>query len=83
MTILLSERRAFGQPGIVPRWTRRAKDAVGTAYADSSRVWFTVARGMLNEVYFPLSLVRPSTTMVRACHCRDARDPGSFPHHAT
>lgn len=53
MTILLSERKAFGQPGIAPRWTHSAKDAVGTAYADSSRVWFTVARGILNEVYFP------------------------------
>ena len=53
MTILLSERKAFGHPGIAPRWTRSAKDAVGTAYADSSRVWFTVARGILNEVYFP------------------------------
>jgi glucoamylase len=53
VTILLSERKAFGRPGIAPRWTRSAKDAVGTAYADSSRVWFTVARGILNEVYFP------------------------------
>jgi glucoamylase len=53
VTILLSERKAFGQPGIPPRWTHSAKDAVGTAYADSSRVWFTVARGIVNEVYFP------------------------------
>ena len=53
MTILLTDRKAFGQPGIPPRWTRSAKDAVGTAYADSSRVWFTIARGILNEVYFP------------------------------
>jgi glucoamylase len=50
---LLAERKAFGQPGIAPRWTRSAKDAVGTAYAGSSRVWFTVGRGILNEVYFP------------------------------
>jgi len=53
MTILLSARQAFGRPGIAPRWTRSAKDAVGTAYAGSSRVWFTVARGIVNEVYFP------------------------------
>ena len=53
MTMLLSERKAFGHPGIAPRWTRSAKDAAGTAYADSSRVWFTVARGILNDVYFP------------------------------
>ncbi|HET6948531.1 MAG TPA: glycoside hydrolase family 15 protein, partial [bacterium] len=53
MAVLLTARRAFGQPGIAPRWTRSAKDAVGTAYATSSRVWFTMSRGMLNEVYYP------------------------------
>jgi len=43
----------FGKPGIEPRWTRGNKDAVGTAYSASSRVWFTLAAGILNEVYFP------------------------------
>src|SRR5688500_12277924 len=36
-----------------PRWSRSEKDAVGTAYATASRVWFTLARGILNEVYYP------------------------------
>lgn len=53
MTSLLSERKAFGHPGIAPRWTRSAKEAVGTAYSGSSPVWFTIARGILNEVYYP------------------------------
>src|SRR5687768_535167 len=53
MSTLLRARRAFGQPGIEPRWTRSAKDAVGTAYSASSRVWFTVSRGVVNEVYYP------------------------------
>ena len=53
MTTLLKDRRAFGGPGIEPRWTRSAKDAVGTAYSASSRVWFTVSAGILNEVYYP------------------------------
>ena len=44
---------AFGAPGIPPRWTRGGKDAIGTAYAASSRVWFTLAQGTLTEVYFP------------------------------
>src|SRR6476660_1154601 len=44
---------AFGKPGIEPRWTSGNKDAVGTAYSASSRVWFTLAAGILNEVYFP------------------------------
>ncbi len=44
---------AFGSPGLEPRWTSSKKDAVATAYAASSRVWFTVSHGTLNEVYFP------------------------------
>ena len=44
---------AFGAPGLEPRWTSSRKDAVGTAYATASRVWFTVSHGTLNEVYFP------------------------------
>jgi len=44
---------APGGPGIEPRWTRGAKDAVGTAYAVSSRVWYTLASGVLTEIYYP------------------------------
>jgi glucoamylase len=44
---------AFGAPGLQPRWTSSAKDAVGTAYAASSRAWFTVSHGILNEIYYP------------------------------
>src|SRR5215469_8368675 len=36
---------AFGRPGISPRWTNSNKDGIGTAYATSSRVWFTLSRG--------------------------------------
>jgi glucoamylase len=44
---------AFGAPGLPPRWTSSAKDTVGTAYSASSRAWFTVSHGILNEVYYP------------------------------
>ncbi len=44
---------AFGSPGLQPRWTSSQKDAVSTAYASSSRVWFTVSHGTLNEIYYP------------------------------
>src|SRR2546429_257471 len=53
MAVVRTARQALGHPGIAPRWTRSAKDAVGTAYAASSRVWFTMSRGVLNEVYYP------------------------------
>jgi len=44
---------AFGGPGLPPRWTSSKKDAVTTAYSASSRVWFTLSHGTMNEVYFP------------------------------
>ncbi len=47
------ERSAPGGPGIAPRWTSSIKDAIGTAYSSSSRVWYTLARGVVNEVYYP------------------------------
>jgi glucoamylase len=53
LTTLLCQHPAPGRPGIAPRWTRSNKDAVGTAYSASSRVWFTVSKGILNEVYYP------------------------------
>jgi len=53
MAILRAAKRAFGAPGIAPRWTQSAKDAIGTAYSAGSTVWFTVSAGILNEVYYP------------------------------
>src|SRR5215470_6847210 len=44
---------APGGPGIPPRWTSSAKTGIGTALNRSSRVWFTLSHGILNEVYFP------------------------------
>lgn len=38
--------------GTYPTWAPAAKDAVGTALG-SSRVWFTVAQGIVTEVYYP------------------------------
>ncbi|MCB9853650.1 MAG: glucan 1,4-alpha-glucosidase [Phycisphaerales bacterium] len=42
-----------GGPGIPPRWTSSAKCGVGTALERTSRVWFTLSHGILNEVYYP------------------------------
>jgi glucoamylase len=50
---LEQQGEAFGGPGMEPRWTSSVKDAVGTAYAASSRIWFTCSHGVLNEVYHP------------------------------
>ncbi|HKO16236.1 MAG TPA: glycoside hydrolase family 15 protein [Gemmatimonadaceae bacterium] len=36
-----------------PNWTTGAKDGVGTANNGRSRVWFTIANGVLTETFFP------------------------------
>ena len=36
-----------------PRWTSSSKEGIGTALADASPVWFTLAFGIINEIYFP------------------------------
>lgn len=53
MTLIRDQRKAFGGPGIEPRWTRGGKNAVGTAYSIASPVWYTCAAGVLTEAYFP------------------------------
>jgi len=46
-------RIAPGAPGMPPRWSHSNKDGVGTAYSADSRLWYTVWRGIVTEVYFP------------------------------
>jgi glucoamylase len=43
---------APGSPGISPTWCSGAKEIVGCSLG-SSRVWFTVGDGIVNEVFFP------------------------------
>ncbi len=45
-----------GAPGIPHQWAPALKEAVGTAYESegaASPVWFTVAEGILSEVFYP------------------------------
>src|SRR6202790_636632 len=53
MARIVTSPVATGAPGIPPRWTRSAKDAVCTPYSSPSRVWFTTSAGVLDEIYFP------------------------------
>jgi glucoamylase len=50
---LEQQGEAFGAPGLEPHWTSSVKDAIGTAYSASSRLWFTCSHGILNEIYHP------------------------------
>jgi glucoamylase len=53
VSTVLSQHPATGGPGIPPRWARSDKDCIGTAYSGLSRVWFTVSRGVIEEVCYP------------------------------
>jgi glucoamylase len=53
MATFRGEHEAFGRPGIDPRWTYADKEGVGTAYAASSRIWFTLLKGIVTEIYYP------------------------------
>ena len=44
---------AFGSPGIPATWTCANKQGVGTAYSRGSRIWFTIAQGILTETFYP------------------------------
>lgn len=50
---LRGDRVAPGAPGMPPRWSHSNKDGIGTAYSADSRLWYTLWRGIVTEVYFP------------------------------
>ncbi len=50
---LEQQGEAPGAPGLEPRWTSSIKNLVGTAYSASSRVWYTLSHGIVNEIYYP------------------------------
>ena len=43
---------APGAPGISINWCNGGKQAVGTTLG-SSRIWFTIGQGIVNEIYYP------------------------------
>lgn len=51
--LLIVAMRAPGGPGAVPGWGPGRKQAFGAAPGPDSRVWFTIARGNLSEVFYP------------------------------
>src|SRR3954469_4182300 len=48
-----SAQTAPGAPGALSHFDLARKDCVGTARNRRSKVWFTVADGVLSDVYFP------------------------------
>src|SRR5689334_5922602 len=58
-TILLACHAALAQG-----WTTAAKDGFGTSTTLASKVWFTLANGVMTEVFYP-TLDRPSVQTLR------------------
>lgn len=52
MDVLRPQGEAPAGAASFPTWAPAAKDAVGTAQG-SSRLWFTMAQGIVTEVYYP------------------------------
>ena len=62
---------APGAPGGPPRWAHGMKTGTGTSRSDTSLVWFTIGRGVLNELFYP----RIDSPCIRdACFVVTARD---------
>jgi glucoamylase len=59
-----TNRVAPGAPGKDAHWPSAAKEGLGTANSLLSKVWFTLADGVMTEVYYPTIDV-PNTQMLQ------------------
>ena len=59
-----TNREAPGAPGHDAHWPSAAKDGFGTANTIRSKVWFTLADGVMTEVYYP-TLDVPNVQMLQ------------------
>ncbi|MDM7921381.1 MAG: glycoside hydrolase family 15 protein [Pyrinomonadaceae bacterium] len=48
-----AQTAAPGGPGKDAQWATAAKQGVGTSATTQSKVWFTLAQGVMTEVYYP------------------------------
>lgn len=69
---------APGWPGDAPTWAPARKTGVGTACNFQSKVWFTLTRGALSEIYYP-SVDQANTREVKFF----VTDGSSFVHDET
>jgi glucoamylase len=52
-SITLAQALAPGGPGHDAQWATAGKQGVGTSASLQSKVWFTLAQGVMTEVYYP------------------------------
>lgn len=46
-------KEPFGKPGLPPNWSSASKHGIGTSCGQDSKVWFTIADGVITEVFYP------------------------------
>jgi len=51
--VVPAQTLAPGGPGKDAQWATAAKQGVGTSATTASKVWFTLAQGVMTEVYYP------------------------------
>ncbi|MGI8470056.1 MAG: glycoside hydrolase family 15 protein [Pyrinomonadaceae bacterium] len=49
----LAQTLASGAPGKDAQWATAGKQAIGTSASLESKIWFTLAEGVMTEVYYP------------------------------
>ncbi|MBP6002531.1 MAG: hypothetical protein KA746_03750 [Pyrinomonadaceae bacterium] len=52
-TLSFGQNTASGAPGKDAQWATAGKQGVGTSATLESKVWFTLAQGVMTEVYYP------------------------------
>jgi len=57
-----ADGQAPGAPGRTSTWVPGDKDGFGTATGTASKVWYTLSRGKLNDVYYRASTHPASAT---------------------
>src|SRR6478609_12073362 len=50
---IFAQTLAPGGPGNDAQWATAGKQGIGTSATLESKVWFTLARGVMTEVYYP------------------------------
>ena len=50
---MAAQENAPGAPGKDAQWATAAKQGIGTSASLESKVWFTLAEGVMTEVYYP------------------------------
>src|ERR1051325_5724980 len=64
MSLMLIASRIASAQGADAHWPTAAKDGFGTSTTLASKVWFTLANGVMTEVFFP-TLDIPNVQMLQ------------------